>query len=280
MLKVKWIQDIRIAPAHNLSMDATSTPVSTGFSWEGPKLRVWPVLLVLVIGVFIVLASFALANTILSRIDPGLTRRFWVLLSIAELFELSFALIGISIARRYLPNANFALRWPRGKTLAGKAVVWGIAFAVIMLVVDQSPRLLHGWAPNPTDSRAVDVAGRLGFELILVGLCEETLFRGLLLGILEAMSPSRLRFRTFSISTAGVIIALLFALAHATSFATEAWPIALGQQLYAFALGIVYVVMRERSGSLLAPIVLHSVSDFLEDALINVLAILLPHAPH
>jgi membrane protease YdiL (CAAX protease family) len=73
---------------------------------------------------------------------------------------------------------------------------------------------------------------------------------------------------------------LLFALAHAESFATEAWPIALGQQLYAFALGVLYAWMRERSGSLLAPIVLHSVSDFVEDAAVCAFAILLPHAPH
>jgi len=261
-------------------MEATSTPESAGFSWEGPKLRLWPVLLVAAIGVSIVLASFAAANAILLRIDPGLTRRFWPLLSIAELSELSLALVGIVIARRFLPNADFGLRWPRGKTLAGKAIVWGITFAVIMLLVDYGPRLVHGWAPDPLDQRAVDVAGRLAFDLLLVGICEETLFRGLLLGILEAMSPSRLRFGTFSISTAGVTIALLFALAHASSFATEAWPVALGQQIYAFGIGVFYVWMRERSRSLLAPILLHSVSDFMEDALVCALAILLPHAPH
>jgi hypothetical protein len=261
-------------------MEASSTPVSAGFSWQGSKLRVWPIVLVAVIGAVIVVASFAAGSTILLHVNPGLTKRLWPLLIIAELFELFFALVGISIARRYLPNADFAVRWPRGKTLVGKAVLWGIAFAAIMLLVDHGAQLVHGRAPKAPAHNPVDVAGWLAFELLLVGLCEETLFRGFLLGVLEAMSPSRVRFRTFSISTAGVTIALIFALAHAESFATEAWPVALGQQVYAFALGVLYAWMRERSGSLLAPIVFHSVSDFVEDAVVFALAILLPHAPH
>jgi membrane protease YdiL (CAAX protease family) len=261
-------------------METSSNPESAGFSWQGPKLRVWPILLVVVICLSILAASFTAGWAILVHVDASLTKRFWPLLSIAELFELLFALVGISIARRYLPNADFGVRWPRGKTLVGKAVVWGIAFAAIMLLSDHGANLVHRWAPEAPDHSPIDVAGRFAFDLLLVGLCEETLFRGLLLGVLEARSPSRVRFGTLSISTAGVTIALLFALAHAASFATEAWPVALGQQVYAFAVGVLYAWMRERSGSLLAPIVLHGISDFVEDAVVFALAILLPHAPH
>jgi uncharacterized protein len=278
--KVKWIQDNWIAAAHDRSMEASSAPESNGFSWEGPKLRVWPILLVAVIGAVIIVGSFAAATAILLHVDASLTKRLWPLLIVAELFELFFALVGISVARRYLPNADFAVRWPRGKTLVGKALVWGIAFGGIMLLADHGTRLLHGWAPEAPGHGVADVAGWLAFELLQVGLCEETLFRGLLLGNLQAFSPSRVRFGSFSISTAGVTVALLFALAHAYSFATEAWPLALAQQVYAFAVGVLYAWMRERSGSLLAPIVLHSVSDFVEDAAVFALAILLPHAPH
>lgn len=261
-------------------MEASSAPELAGFSWQGPKLRVWPILLVAVIGAFIIVGSFAAAMTILLHVDARLIARKWPLAIILELFSLTLSLIGVSTARRWLPNADFAVRWPRGKTLVGKAVVWGIAFAAIMLLSDHGARLVHGWAPDPPAHGAVDVAGWLAFNLLLVGLCEETLFRGLLLGVLEALSPSRVRLGSFSISTAGVTVALLFALAHAENFATEAWSIALGQQVYAFGVGVLYAWMRERSGSLPAPIVLHSVSDFAEEAVVCALAILLPHAPH
>lgn len=260
-------------------MEASSAPECAGFSWQGPKLRGWPILLVAVIGLVILAASFAAGRAILLHVDASLIERFWPLLIVAELFELILALVGIHIARRYLPNADFALRWPRGKTLFGEALLWGIAFGVIMLLAGNGARLVHGWAPWAPAHSPVDVAGWLAFELLQVGLCEEMLFRGLLLGVLGALSPSRVRLGNFSISTAGLTVALLFALAHAGNFAKEAWAIALGQQAYAFTLGVLYAWMRERSGSLLAPIVVHSVSDFVEVAAVCALAILLP-APH
>jgi hypothetical protein len=38
----------------------------------------------------------------------------------------------------------------------------------------------------------------------------------------------------------------------------------LGQQIYAFGLGILYAYWREKSGSLLAPVVGHNLSDGVE----------------
>lgn len=147
-----------------------------------------------------------------------------------------------------------------------------------MLFSDHGAHLMRGLAPASPAHTAVDIAGWLGFELLLVGICEETLFRGFLLGVLEALSPSRVRFGGFSISTAGITIAVIFALAHANNFAIDPWPVALGQQIYALALGILYVWLRERSGSLLAPILTHSLSDFIETGVVFVLAAMLPHA--
>jgi membrane protease YdiL (CAAX protease family) len=65
---------------------------------------------------------------------------------------------------------------------------------------------------------------------------------------------------------AGVIVALIFALMHANSFMTT--PLALGQQIYAFALGVLYAYWPEKSGSILAPIIGHNVSDGVEQALV------------
>ena len=88
--------------------------------------------------------------------------------------------------------------------------------------------------------------------------------------------PPRSGIRKFSLSTTGATIAIMFALAHVLSFATEPWPAALGQQLYAVTLGILYAWIRENSGSLLAPIIAHSLSDFVETAAMLVLFGLLP----
>ena len=196
---------------------------------------------------------------------------------IAESFEFLFGLLGIAIAGWWLPKADFGLRWPRRETMVGKAILWGVTFGLIMLLVDQGARLVHGQAPTAPAVHAADIAGWLTFELFQVGICEELLFRGFLLGLLAELSPSRVRIGAFSLSTAGYSIALVFALAHAANFWTMAWPIALGQQIYALALGILYAWMRERSGSLIAPMLTHSVSDFVEYACVFPLAHLLPH---
>ena len=244
--------------------------------WEGPRLRVLPILLTLFIGLAIIAVSFTLAIIILRHVDAQLIPRLWPLVTIAEVFECGFALLGIAVARRFLKDATFGIRWPPGRTRVGLAVVWGVLFGIIMLIVDHSGDLMSGITPGARAHTTVDIAGWLLFELLLVGLCEETLFRGLLLGVLQALSPSRLRIRKFSLSTAGVTIAIMFALAHALSFATEPWPAALGQQLYAVTLGVLYAWLRENSGSLLAPIIAHSLSDFVETAAMLVLFGLLP----
>ena len=62
--------------------------------------------------------------------------------------------------------------------------------------------------------------------------------------------------------------ALLFALLHASSFSTEAWPLALGQQIYAFVLGVLYAYWLEKSGSIVASVIGHNVSDVVEYAIL------------
>lgn len=77
-------------------------------------------------------------------------------------------------------------------------------------------------------------------------------------------SSGRVRLWNYEMHVAGVILAMLFAIAHLTSFWTENFWIASGQQIYAFALGIFYAYWREKSGSLLAPIIGHNMSDGVE----------------
>jgi membrane protease YdiL (CAAX protease family) len=240
--------------------------------WTGPRLRLLPILLILAIGFAVIYAAFFAADGIGNGLGPGAHWPDWLRLTVAESFELILALVGIAIARRLLPNADFGLRWPQGRSYVGWAAFWGLAFALIMLVADYWPVLIAAKAPMPPEApTAVNVAGWLGFELLWVGICEETLFRGLLLGVLTALSPSRLRIWGTDISTAGVTLALLFALAHAANFATRPWYEALAQQIYAIALGLIYAWLREHSKSLVPAIVAHSLSDFGETGLVFLL---------
>jgi len=244
--------------------------------WVGPRLRILPIILVLVLGWGALQLAFLATHAIVhSRIgNPHWPQ--WLDLIIAEAFELILGLVGIAIARRALPNADFGLRWPPARTYLGWAVFWGLAFGLIMLVADSWPELIALKAPAPPrPATAANVAGWLGFELLWVGICEETLFRGFLLGVLTALSPSRLRAFGTEISTAGVTLAVLFALAHAGNFATRPWYEALAQQFYAIALGLIYAWLREHSKSLVPAIVAHALSDFGETGLVFLLGAVL-----
>jgi hypothetical protein len=185
-------------------------------------------------------------------------------------FQLLLALIGIAIVKRFVP-ADYGLHWPPGKTYIGAAVLWGVFFGVLMPLVDYAPQLLAHQRPVlDYELTAPNVWGWLIFEGVYVGPTEEIPFRALAVTYLAATMPGRLRMGRFEMNWAGVIVALVFALLHASNFFHRPWPLALGQQLYAFALGVLYAYWLEKSRSVVAPIVGHNVGDVVEYALLFV----------
>jgi uncharacterized protein len=182
--------------------------------------------------------------------------------------QLLLALLAIALLKRLVP-ADYGLHWPRGKTYILPAILGGALFGVLMLLVDYAPQLLTHVKPDPGyPLTRAHVTGWLFFESVYVGPTEEVPFRALLVTYLATTMPGRLRLGRFEMNWAGVIVALIFALLHATNFNLRAWPIALGQQIYAFLLGVLYAYWLEKSGSVVAPIVGHNVSDGVEYALL------------
>jgi len=182
--------------------------------------------------------------------------------------QLLLALIAIALLRRRVPS-DYGLHWPRGKTFIAAAILWGTVFGVVMTLVDYAPQLLAHTTPvlgYPLTTPYV--SGWLFFEGVYVGPTEEIPFRALLVTFLAATMPGRIRLGRFEMNPAGVIVALIFALLHSSSFLTRAWPLALGQQIYAFALGVLYAYWLEKSQSVIAPVIGHNVSDVVEYALL------------
>ena len=183
-------------------------------------------------------------------------------------FQLVWALIAIAILKRVVP-ADYGLHWPREKTYIGAAILWGVFFGVLMTVVDYAPQLMAHTKPQlgyPLTQG--NVTGWLFFEGVYVGPTEEIPFRALLVTYLAATMPGKLRLGRFDMNWAGIIVALIFALLHAANFSLRAWPQALGQQIYAFALGVLYAYWLEKSKSVVAPIIGHNVGDVVEYAIL------------
>jgi uncharacterized protein len=179
--------------------------------------------------------------------------------------QLVIALIVIAAFKYTVVPADYGLHWPRGKTYILPAVLWGVFFGVLMTLVDYAPQIISHTRPDPAFALTpANVRSWLFLEGVYVGPTEEIPFRALLVTYLATTMPGKLRIGRFDMSWAGIIAALIFALLHAASFNMRAWPQALGQQAYAFALGVFYAYWLEKSRSIVAPIVGHNVSDGVE----------------
>jgi hypothetical protein len=127
--------------------------------------------------------------------------------------------------------------------------------------------MLNGTAPTDYPVDRVDSPGWL-FAMAITGFAEEPLFRGFLIGGLAVLVPGRLRVGNLDLPLAAYIVASLFGLAHWQSFTVNPFYMAAAQQIYAFAWGITYAWLMQRSKSLVAPIIAHGLGDAVEVGLV------------
>ena len=259
-------------------MDSQSTATSAGatnayligsatstFSISGLQLSLLPILATIGLGLLVVLPSgyvFVLLTAKMDMQSSMGTPWLAMLANHAVMLVIAIALIA------WFARGNFSeygLEWPKHRHYVASALLWGAAFGLLMTFVDYFPQILRR-VPPPENLALTprSIGAWLFFEGIYVGPTEEIPFRGLLQTFLMQRTSGCVRLAKYEMHVAGVILAVLFAFAHLTSFWTENFWIALGQQVYAFALGILYAYWREKSGSLLAPIVGHNVSDGVE----------------
>lgn len=233
-----------------------------------PRLRLKPIPIIVTValgvGIPYAAAFLALAcSALLHTASPKDSLIQW--LYIQHGFQLALALAVIAVLKRWFVPADYGLHWPREKTYLWPALLWGVFFGVLMTVVDYAPQLLAHTRPNPGfPLTRGNIWSWSVFEGIYVGPTEEIPFRSLLVTYLAATLPGRLRIGRFSMNWAGILVAGIFALLHATNFLTRHWPEAVGQQAYAFALGVLYAYWLEKSRSVAAPILGHNVSDLVE----------------
>jgi uncharacterized protein len=234
----------------------------------GLRLKLIPLLVVMAMGVGIPYLGAWLAN--LSAVSLHTPGRGTANVSIGWLYihhglQFLLSLLAIVILKNWFVPANYGMHWPTRKTYFLPAVLWGVFFAILMTVVDHAPQMLAHTKPDlgftPTYP---NVVGWMFFEWVFVGPTEEVPFRALLVTYLTATMPGKLRLGRYEMSWAGVLVAMIFALLHATNFATRPWPQALGQQIYAFALGVLYAYWLEKSGSVVAASIGHNVGDGIE----------------
>lgn len=142
-----------------------------------------------------------------------------------------------------LRNAADSLRWVGWFCLA-----WIPILATVNVVIP----LLSGNPPTWTlPQRHIDVAGWIVFQFVIVGITEEIVFRGLVQTHLAKTFSGAI----MTIPTAGLLSTAIFCVAH--FFPRIHWE----QQLFALGFGLFYAIAYHRTGSLLAPMIVHGIGD-------------------
>ncbi|MQR00823.1 CPBP family intramembrane glutamic endopeptidase [Glaciimonas soli] len=243
------------------------------FQITGFKFRLWPIILAAVLMQAMLWPAREGARWLVKHYPEWFHHQIWAFVGVAELFQIIVGLIAVLIMKRLLPQADANLRWPPQRSYAGLALLIGVVMALIMLVADYWPQLLSHTAPDGGyEMTPVGVPGWL-FVMLAAGPNEEIIFRGVLVGMLTVLVPGRVRMGRFDIPVSGVIVSLLFGAAHFNSFFSDPLYQAVAQQIYAFAFGLTYVWLMERSRSLLAPMIAHGVSDLVEVGAVMLLTV-------
>lgn len=109
------------------------------------------------------------------------------------------------------------------------------------------------WLGSESLPSVIDAAKILVF-CIAVGISEELMFRGLLFHWFRGLSPR----------SVVLVSASAFGAMHLAGLGTEMHPaVVLAQAYFAFALGVIFAGARVRDVSILLPIAVHAVFDFL-----------------
>jgi len=129
-----------------------------------------------------------------------------------------------------------------------------LAVHIFMLITNSLPVYDY-----PLNTR--NVLGTLGFQLLLTGPAEETLYRALPITILTHMSADNGKAKKV-ISTEVIIASFLFSIAHVKwSLSPFVIKADYFQLVYAFAQGIISGILYKESRSVLYPMMIHSISN-------------------
>ena len=141
---------------------------------------------------------------------------------------------------------------------------WFARVYLVVVILILLPNIIFGSAPSfDYPLTAENMAGVLGFQILLSGTGEEPLFRGMVMIVLGKFMTGMHRIGNSEIPSSGVVATILFTLAH-VGFTISPFAITHFDPLQLFGalvFGLFYANVFHRTGSLLSPIIMHGYSN-------------------
>lgn len=181
-------------------------------------------------------------------------------ISIHHIVQMMVALLFIFIIGKK-KESEFYLK-PKANRIG---ILYTSIFAIVILIYTIISYVV-GYAigsisPYQYNLNATNILGTLGFQLLLSGTSEEILFRALPITVLGGLiCKDNKKCYSFAI----IVASLLFSVAHIKwTILPFTFSFSWFQLIYAFILGIAYGVTYIKSNSIIYPMIMHGLSNFL-----------------
>lgn len=149
-----------------------------------------------------------------------------------------------------LADAGFTLKQNAGSTKPALIAV------ILFLTLHITLSLILGETSHFT-------AESLVYQAIIPGLDEEPMFRGLILYAMSlAIVSGRINILNANLNIAGVLLTVLFGLVHGVIYNEGLWHFSIQSIVLTGSYGFVLLWLRERTGSLVIPILAHNLVNF------------------
>lgn len=245
-----------------------SSAIEPGPAFE---VRVFPIFVVILLAVFLqkvflpsLITDFLSVRVRLPLFGARLPQEF-----ANSAVMLALALAAIWLLKRRVA-ADYGLHWPRERTYLVPALLWGLGLGVAMAAIDYAVHLsaLTPFTLNFPLTRS-NLIGWIWYQSAFVGPSEEITYRALLVTYLATAMPGKLRFRGYDMNVAGLVVAAILVLIDSVStFITQPFALGLAREVCIFLIGSVCAYWLEKSKSVVAPIVGHSIAAGLNQAIV------------
>ena len=197
------------------------------------------------------------------RIDPY---NIFAWVSVHHIVQMIIALVAVAILAK-AKNLDFGFRLGNVKVGLEHTLYFSIGVFIYVIVNNLIGYFVRGFYTPDFPLNITNVAGTLGFQLLLSGPVEEILFRALPITLLVYAygfkTGEPIKIFKLEISRETIIAAVLFAIAH---IGWELNPFSITQfnihqLVLSFVFGIFYGLAYQESKSVLYPMIMHSISN-------------------